>query len=65
MFYLNVCGEVELSFCSKKEAAVCQVKKSESTQVKVAGKYQNQTLRCVNSLHVIFECIVSILVRPS
>nr|XP_060473234.1 cation-independent mannose-6-phosphate receptor [Panthera onca] len=45
MFYLNVCGEVELSFCSKKEAAVCQVKKSESTQVKVAGKYQNQTLR--------------------
>ncbi|XP_077611202.1 cation-independent mannose-6-phosphate receptor [Crocuta crocuta] len=45
MFYLNVCGEVNLPFCSNKEAAVCQVKKFASNQVKVAGKYQNQTLR--------------------
>uniref|UniRef100_A0A673TKJ8 Cation-independent mannose-6-phosphate receptor n=1 Tax=Suricata suricatta TaxID=37032 RepID=A0A673TKJ8_SURSU len=45
MFYLNVCGEIDLPFCTKKDAAVCQVKKSAPSQVKVAGKYQNQTLR--------------------
>ncbi|XP_014444729.1 cation-independent mannose-6-phosphate receptor [Tupaia chinensis] len=44
-FYLNVCGEMEAPICNKKEAAVCQVKKSDSTQVRVAGRYQNQTLR--------------------
>lgn len=62
MFYLNVCGEVEVPFCSKKDAAVCQVKKAEPSQIKVAGKYQNQTLRCVNSN---FKCIVSVFVKCS
>ncbi|XP_008584980.1 PREDICTED: cation-independent mannose-6-phosphate receptor [Galeopterus variegatus] len=45
LFYMNVCGETVAQICNKKEAAVCQVEKSDSTQVKVAGRYQNQTLR--------------------
>ncbi|XP_068926465.1 cation-independent mannose-6-phosphate receptor [Petaurus breviceps papuanus] len=45
-YYMNVCGGTEAQVCSsKKEAAVCQVKKTDLGQVKVAGKYQNQTLR--------------------
>lgn len=44
-FYLNICGEVEAKVCHEKQAAVCQVKKTDSTQVKVAGRFQNQTLR--------------------
>uniref|UniRef100_A0A4X2LI69 Cation-independent mannose-6-phosphate receptor n=1 Tax=Vombatus ursinus TaxID=29139 RepID=A0A4X2LI69_VOMUR len=45
-YYMNVCGGTEVPVCSsKREAAVCQVKKEDREQVKVAGKYQNQTLR--------------------
>ncbi|ELK09957.1 Cation-independent mannose-6-phosphate receptor [Pteropus alecto] len=44
-FYLNICGEIEAKVCHEKQAAVCQVKKTDSTQVKVAGRFQNQTLR--------------------
>ncbi|XP_019519312.1 PREDICTED: cation-independent mannose-6-phosphate receptor [Hipposideros armiger] len=45
IFYLNVCGEMEAKPCNGKQAAVCQVKKPELAQVKVAGRFQNQTLR--------------------
>ncbi|KAF5914863.1 hypothetical protein HPG69_010929 [Diceros bicornis minor] len=44
-FYLSICGEAEVQVCNKKGATVCQEKKSGSPQVKVAGRYQNQTLR--------------------
>ncbi|KAH0519980.1 Cation-independent mannose-6-phosphate receptor [Microtus ochrogaster] len=43
-FYINVCGTKGRP-CNNKEAAVCQEKKEDSTQVRIAGKYQNQTLR--------------------
>ncbi|KAF6364588.1 insulin like growth factor 2 receptor [Rhinolophus ferrumequinum] len=45
IFYLNICGEIEGKSCNGKQAAVCQVKKPGFTQVKVAGRFQNQTLR--------------------
>ncbi|KAF6114200.1 insulin like growth factor 2 receptor [Phyllostomus discolor] len=47
VFYLNVCGETEANpkVCGGRQAAVCQAKKPDLTQVKVAGKFQNQTLR--------------------
>ncbi|XP_043858247.1 cation-independent mannose-6-phosphate receptor isoform X1 [Dromiciops gliroides] len=45
-YYMNVCRGTEAQVCkSKRGAAVCQVKKEDPGQVKVAGKYQNQTLR--------------------
>ncbi|XP_048841603.1 cation-independent mannose-6-phosphate receptor [Brienomyrus brachyistius] len=45
-YYLNVCGEVKAGGCSslKKYVSACQVKDSEVV-AKVAGTYQNQTLR--------------------
>jgi hypothetical protein len=49
MFSMNVCGNSEVPICSDKEAAVCQVKKADSTQAKIAGRHQNQTLRCVKA----------------
>lgn len=64
-FYLNVCGEIEAKVCRDKQAAVCQVKKAGgSTEVKVAGRFQNQTLRCVRSLHVRSKRVVSVAVGP-
>lgn len=65
IFYLNICGEIEATpkACNEKQAAVCQAKKPDFTQVKVAGKFQSQTLRCVNSLPALFERIVSVLIK--
>lgn len=65
IFYLNICGEIESTpnVCNGKQAAVCQGKKTDFTQVKVAGKFQSQTLRCVNSLPVLSERIVPVLVK--
>lgn len=64
-FYLNVCGEIEAKVCRDKQAAVCQVKKAGgSTEVKVAGRFQNQTLRCVRSLHARSKRVVSVAVGP-
>ncbi|XP_053769591.1 cation-independent mannose-6-phosphate receptor [Desmodus rotundus] len=47
MFYLNVCGDTEANprICGGRQASVCQAKKPDLTQVRVAGKFQNQTLR--------------------
>nr|XP_019605252.1 PREDICTED: cation-independent mannose-6-phosphate receptor [Rhinolophus sinicus] len=45
IFYLNICGEIEAKPCNGKQAAVCQAKRPDFTQVKVAGRFQNQTLR--------------------
>lgn len=45
VYYLNVCGEVATAECGKdKFVSSCQVKESGSVK-KVAGRYQNQTLR--------------------
>ncbi|XP_060061207.1 cation-independent mannose-6-phosphate receptor isoform X2 [Erinaceus europaeus] len=44
-FYLNVCGGPLLGICDRNDAAICQVKKTEPRPIKVAGKFQNQTLR--------------------
>uniref|UniRef100_A0A5F9C0Z7 Cation-independent mannose-6-phosphate receptor n=1 Tax=Oryctolagus cuniculus TaxID=9986 RepID=A0A5F9C0Z7_RABIT len=43
-FYLNICAGTGAPICNNKDAAVCQVK-ANTSQLKVAGKYQNQTLR--------------------
>lgn len=69
IFYLNVCGEVEAApkACNEKQAAVCQAKKPDFTQVRVAGKFQSQTLRCVNSLPALSpaHCVPSCKTRPA
>lgn len=45
IFYLNVCGRVTTSECGEGEfISSCQVKKSGNVK-KVAGRFQNQTLR--------------------
>ncbi|XP_076612208.1 cation-independent mannose-6-phosphate receptor [Chaetodon auriga] len=45
VYYLNVCGELPAKECGEdKFVSSCQVKKSAGVK-KVAGKYQNQTLR--------------------
>ncbi|KAK0149277.1 Cation-independent mannose-6-phosphate receptor [Merluccius polli] len=46
VYYLNVCGETLTEECSDKAGfvSVCQVKRSEDVK-KIAGRYQNQTLR--------------------
>lgn len=43
-YYLNVCGEIPTEECGKAGGFIssCQVKKDVT---KVAGRYQNQTLR--------------------
>lgn len=46
IFYLNVCGETRAGGCTGEKGYVssCQVKDGESV-TKIAGRYQNQTLR--------------------
>ncbi|CAN9507985.1 unnamed protein product [Ophioblennius macclurei] len=45
VFYLNVCGRIPSSECGEEPyVASCQVKKSQDLK-KVAGRFQNQTLR--------------------
>uniref|UniRef100_A0A3Q4BKI1 Uncharacterized protein n=1 Tax=Mola mola TaxID=94237 RepID=A0A3Q4BKI1_MOLML len=45
IYYLNVCGEVSTNECGQdKFISSCQVKTSQDVK-KVAGKYENQTLR--------------------
>lgn len=46
MFYLNVCGETRAGDCKddKGYMSACQVKVGENVN-KVAGRFQNQTLR--------------------
>lgn len=45
IYYLNVCGRVPTDECDKDEfISSCQVKKSKDVK-KVAGRFQNQTLR--------------------
>lgn len=45
VYYLNVCGEVTTKECGDDNfISSCQVKKSGDVK-KVAGKYENQTLR--------------------
>ncbi|XP_049445309.1 cation-independent mannose-6-phosphate receptor isoform X1 [Epinephelus fuscoguttatus] len=45
VYYLNVCGEIPTNECGQEQfISSCQVKKSGDVK-KVAGKYQNQTLR--------------------
>ena len=47
IYYLNVCGEVPIKECGEHQyVSSCQMKKSGDLK-KVAGRYQNQTLRCV------------------
>lgn len=50
MFYLNVCGETRAGDCTDGKGYVssCQVKDGESV-TKIAGRYQNQTLRWAKS----------------
>lgn len=45
VYYLNICGEIPTNECGKAGEYIssCQVKKD--TVKKVAGRYQNQTLR--------------------
>lgn len=51
IFYLNVCGETKAGECKddKEFVSSCQVKKDKENVNKVAGRYQNQTLRWVKS----------------
>lgn len=45
LYYLNVCGEVPIKECGEdKYISSCQVKKTGDMK-KVAGRFQNQTLR--------------------
>lgn len=48
MFYLNVCGETRAGQCNDQDdkgfVSSCQVKEGGSV-AKVAGRFQNQTLR--------------------
>uniref|UniRef100_A0A8C2ZCN4 Insulin-like growth factor 2 receptor n=1 Tax=Cyclopterus lumpus TaxID=8103 RepID=A0A8C2ZCN4_CYCLU len=45
VYYLNVCGEIPTNECGEYQfVSSCQVKKSADVK-KVAGRYQNQTLR--------------------
>lgn len=45
IYYLNVCGKIPTKECGDDEfISSCQVKKSKDAK-KVAGRYQNQTLR--------------------
>lgn len=49
VYYLNVCGEVTVDGCKDPAGHVsaCQVKKTGGAN-KIAGRYTNQTLRCVS-----------------
>lgn len=45
VYYLNVCGEIPTNECGEHQfVSSCQVKKTGDVK-KVAGRYQNQTLR--------------------
>ncbi|KAL0967415.1 hypothetical protein UPYG_G00251950 [Umbra pygmaea] len=46
-YYLNVCGETKPGKCGDDNnyVSVCQVKATDENEKKVAGRYQNQTLR--------------------
>lgn len=50
-YYLNVCGKTTAGNCKDSTGFIssCQVKLSNNQQ-KVAGRFANQTLRCVNAL---------------
>lgn len=50
MFYLNVCGETRGGQCTDEKGYVssCQIKDGESV-TKIAGRFQNQTLRWAES----------------
>lgn len=44
-FLLSVCGDTNTGVCNKKDAAICQMKNTGGRQTKIAGRYQNSTLR--------------------
>lgn len=45
VYYLNVCGQLSTNECGNQQfISSCQVKNSKDVK-KVAGRYQNQTLR--------------------
>lgn len=50
-YYLNICGKTTAGNCrdSTGYTSSCQVKSSNNQQ-KVAGRFENQTLRCVRFL---------------
>lgn len=50
-YYLNICGKTTAGNCKDdtEYTSSCQVKSSNNQQ-KVAGRFENQTLRCVKAL---------------
>lgn len=59
VFYLNVCGETRAGDCNDGKGSVssCQVKESSDIK-KIAGRFENQTLRLILA-HVFnpFKCL--------
>lgn len=55
IFYLNVCGETSSGQCSDEKGYISSCQYKDSDVKKIAGRYQNQTLRftssCVSDMH--------------
>lgn len=63
-YYLNVCGKIASDVCKADPfVSSCQVK-SQQHQQKAAGRFANQTLRCVRNSSKLFSNVYLLDIKP-